>query len=139
MQVGAVASEELVRLYRQEDIEIAGGPPRRPASPSPASLIRPPSSMPAGMLTDSERLPYAPWRNISGTDPGSSARAAGLWTCASIEEPWCRTDTARSLAHRESRATCRAMPGQALVAEIDAGTWIAVLPVKASSGVISIL
>ena len=44
-----------MRLDRQEDIEIAGGPPRRPASPSPARRMRVPSSTPAGMLTDSVR------------------------------------------------------------------------------------
>src|SRR5262245_19169536 len=32
-----------------------GGPPRIPASPSPASLIRVPSSTPTGMVTDSVR------------------------------------------------------------------------------------
>src|SRR5262249_36578965 len=31
------------------------GPPRTPASPSPASLMRVPSSTPEGMLTESER------------------------------------------------------------------------------------
>ncbi|AMY71527.1 hypothetical protein AKL17_4315 [Frigidibacter mobilis] len=55
--------------HLEEDVEIPAGPPRIPASPSPARRMRVPVSTPAGMLTDSERsfsTRPAPWQTLQG-------------------------------------------------------------------------
>ena len=55
VQVVAVALKELMLLDEDDDVEIAGGPPSVPASPSPVRRRRCPVAMPAGILTVSLR------------------------------------------------------------------------------------
>ena len=110
MQVGAVALEELVRGQRQENVEIAGGPPRTPASPSPASRMRVPSSTPGGMLTESVRS------RVTRPEPVQDGQASSIiwprpWqpgqVRSSVKKPWPAAPGPRRRRSGRSSAWCR--------------------------------
>src|SRR3954447_8278249 len=128
------------KMYRSP-----GGPPRMPASPSPASRIRVPSSTPAGMLTDKLRSRL--------TRPAPLQAEQGLSMVS--PRPW-QVGQVRSMAKKPCCARTRPWPPQ--VAQVfgfdlglapvpeqasqvtEVGTFrLAVLPENASSSVISML
>ena len=96
-----------------EDVEVAAGPLRTPASPSPATRMRVPSSTPAGMFTDQlaplERAALA-FAAMAGVGDDFAAAAAGRAAALDHEEALLRADLARppqvSQVSRNPRCWC---------------------------------
>ena len=111
-RVEPVAPEERMRRDLQIHVEIAGGPPRMPASPLPAMRMRDPSSTPAGTLT----VRRAPSRAVRvrrtrRTDAGPRAprrRNASRRVCVTI----CPSGVWRTVAHDAAAAAALARHDQ---------------------------